>query len=127
MAKGKYDLSNFKKKIAPRDRDEIEKKAASRFSKADEALGVIEAVEPEKRTETPPPMSRVVRKTFSIPENELGLINLIKDTALDNKVVLAESEIVRLGFLVLSEMKGDEIQALAGRLTKMPMGRPPKK
>ena len=32
----KYDLSNFKNKIAPRDKSHIEIVASSRFTKADE-------------------------------------------------------------------------------------------
>ena len=72
---GKYDLSNFKKKIAPRDKDEVEKGAASRFSKADETLGVDEPQEKPLETKS---FARVVRKTFSIPETELELIDKIK-------------------------------------------------
>jgi len=68
-----------------------------------------------------------VRKTFSIPETELELIDKIKDKALDRKVVLAESEVVRLGFLVLSELSGNELEKLSDKLEKMPMGRPPKR
>lgn len=120
----KYDLSNFKKKIAPRDKVEIEKVAASRFSKADETLGVER---PQQRPLEKKTCTRVVRKTFSIPEKELDLINKIKDKALDRKIVLAESEVVRLGFIVLTELSGDDIESLSERLEKMPMGRPPKK
>lgn len=121
---GKYDLSNFKKKIAPRDKDEVEKGAASRFSKADETLGVDEPQEKPLETKS---FARVVRKTFSIPETELELIDKIKDKALNRKVVLAESEVVRLGFLILSELSEDDLETLSERLEKMPMGRPPKK
>lgn len=121
---GKYDLSNFKKKIAPRDKDEVEKGAASRFSKADETLGVDEPQEKPLETKS---FARVVRKTFSIPETELELIDKIKDKALNRKVVLAESEVVRLGFLMLSELSEGDLEALSERLEKMPMGRPPKK
>ncbi len=121
---GKYDLSNFKKKIAPRDKDAVEKGAASRFSKANETLGVEEHEEKAIETKS---FARVVRKTFSIPESELGLINKIKDKALNKKIVLAESEVVRLGFLMLSELPDDDLETLSDRLEKMPMGRPPKK
>jgi len=121
---GKYDLSSFKKKIAPRDKDEVEKGAASRFSKADETLGVEEPQEKPIETKS---FARVVRKTFSIPETELELIDKIKDKALNRKVVLAESEVVRLGFLMLSELSEGDLEALSERLEKMPMGRPPKK
>lgn len=121
---GKYDLSSFKKKIAPRDKDEVEKGAASRFSKADETLGVEEPQEKPIETKS---FARVVRKTFSIPETELELIDKIKDKALNRKVVLAESEVVRLGFLMLSELSEGDLEVLSERLEKMPMGRPPKK
>ena len=121
---GKYDLSNFKKKIAPRDKNEVEKGAASRFSKADETLGVGELKEKPLEKNS---FARVVRKTFSIPEIELNLIHKIKDKALNRKVVLSESEVVRLGFLILSELSDDDLEALSEMLEKIPTGRPPKK
>lgn len=122
----KYNLNNFKKKIAPRDKSEVENSAASRFSKADETLGFEKSQEKpiEKNTQS---LTRVVRKTFSIPETELELIDKIKDKALNRKIVFAESEVVRLGFLILSELSDGDLEALSKKLEKMPMGRPPKK
>ncbi len=119
---GKYDLTEFKNKIAPRKKELVEQEAPSRFNQADKALGIDEGSTPALPSKT----LRVVRKTFSIPENEVGLINEIKDKALDWKLVLAESEVVRLGFMALLQLSSDELKNLATSLEKMPMGRPPK-
>jgi|SRR6185312_5567942 len=119
-----YNRASLKEKITPRDKSEIEKKAADRFKKADETLGMENepVLEKEKKS-----MTRVIRKTFSIPEKELSLIEKIKNNALNNKLVLGESEVLRLGLLVISSFSSDELEKSARLLEKIPMGRPSKK
>jgi len=80
---------------------------------ADETLGVDE---PQGKPVETKSFARVVRKTFSIPETELELIDKINNKALNRKVVLAESEVVRLGFLMLSELSEGDLEALSERL-----------
>lgn len=127
---GKYDMSGFKNKIAPRDKAEIEEKASDRFNMADETLGVI-----AKQTETVVksvlepaqiPFTRVIRKTFSMPESELSLIEQAKNKALNRRIVLGESEVLRIGLMMVSELSDDALEKISGRLEKMPLGRPPK-
>src|SRR5271170_2791896 len=112
----KYDLGKFKQKISPREGDEVKKKAASRFNVADEVLGINQAEDA-----APKSFARIVRKTFSIPENELQLIEKVREKALNKRVVLADSEIVRIGLLIASELSDEKLEKIAGRLEKMPM------
>ena len=118
----KYNLSGFKEKIASRDKKEIEEAASNKFKRADEALGVSQ--EEAKTHAEPQSFTRIVRKTFSIPEAELGLIAEVKDRALNKKLVLAESEIMRLGLLIASKLSEDELVKASKKLEKMPLGRP---
>lgn len=117
----KYDLGKFKQKISPREGDEVKQKAASRFNIADEVLGITDNQEEDV---VPKSFARIVRKTFSIPENELQLIGKVREKALNKRVVLADSEIVRIGLLIASELSDEKLEEIAGRLEKMPMGRP---
>ncbi|OGT35636.1 MAG: hypothetical protein A3F11_06935 [Gammaproteobacteria bacterium RIFCSPHIGHO2_12_FULL_37_14] len=127
---GKYDMSGFKNKIAPRDKAEIEEKASDRFNMADQTLGVVakqtEAVVQSVSEATQISFARVIRKTFSMPESELSLIEQVKNKALNRRVVLGEGEVLRIGLMMVSELSDDELEKVSGRLEKMPLGRPPK-
>ena len=128
---GKYDMSGFKNKIAPRDKAEIEEKASDRFNMADETLGVVRQTEAVAHSIPVPVASqisfaRVIRKTFSIPESELSLIEQVKNKALNRRIVLGEGEVLRIGLMMMSELSDDELEKVSARLEKMPLGRPPK-
>ncbi len=125
----KYDLTKLKNKISSRDREEIKESATSRFSQADQVLNNdkedtshVNSIQQPRSTAT----KQVVRKNFSLPIKECPLIDIIKDKALDRKVVLSDSEVLRLGLLVLSELSADDIRLLASGLEKMRMGKPKK-
>lgn len=123
-------MSGFKNKIAPRDKAEIEEKASDRFNMADQTLGVVakqtEAVVQSVSEATQISFARVIRKTFSMPESELSLIEQVKNKALNRRVVLGEGEVLRIGLMMVSELSDDELEKVSGRLEKMPLGRPPK-
>lgn len=119
----KYDLSNFKNKIAPRDKSHIEIVASSRFTKADETLGVdIPKVNSVKKKS----YEKTIIKSFSITKTDAELILKIKDKALNKKVVLSDSAVARIGFLLLSELSDDNLVSLSKRLEKKSLGRPVK-
>ena len=125
---GKYDLTGFKKKITPRGKDEIQEKAANRFANADNTLGVATIEQQDQQClNVKKDVCRVVRKTFSIPENELMLFDKIKDRALDLKIVLAESEVIRLGLSILCELPERELEKASKKLVRMQAGRPSQK
>ncbi|MEN9450033.1 MAG: hypothetical protein RJA83_647 [Pseudomonadota bacterium] len=121
----KYDLSNFKIKIAPRDKEQVEIEASSRFTKADETLGVVEEI-PKANSVKKKSYQKVIRKTFSITKTEIELILKIKDKALNKKVILSDSAIARIGFLLLSDLSDGDLVSLSKRLEKTPLGRPVK-
>lgn len=49
-------------------------------------------------------MSRTIKKTYTITEIELEKLDKIKDRALDKKVILNDSEIVRFGINLVSKL-----------------------
>lgn len=99
-----YNIKQLKEKIAPRDQKTIRKEYASRFDH-----------------------TKVVRKTFCFPEEEVEQIKTIKNVALGEKVVLSDSEIIRLGLLSLTEFSKENLVKLTCQLKKIPVGRPPRK
>jgi hypothetical protein len=119
----RYNTTLLKAKISPRDKEGRENSAIDRFKNADETLGVAsESIKNVTKSHT-----KVVRKTFSIPEKEIHLFEQIQDKALNKKVVLGESEVLRLGLLIVSELSDEELSLSARRLEKIPTGRPTKK
>lgn len=109
----KYNTSSLVQKIASRNKEEVLQHAADRFARADDALGVV--VEKLEKKEETVPFTRVIKKTFSIPESELDLVEKIKDIALNKRIVLAESEVLRLGLLVVSELSEEALEVAANR------------
>ena len=120
-----YNINSLKEKISTRKECEIKQNAAARFKSADETLGIKDLE--ENKNALLSSYSKVVRKTFSIPSSDLALIEIIKDKALNKKRVLSDSEIVRLGFLILSELSDEDLNDLSQRIKKIPVGRPLKK
>ena len=69
-------------------------------------------------------MAKVATKTFSIPEDELKLIETIKDKALNKRVVISDSEAIRLGLFIAVASPDDVIVKFFSALEKMKKGRP---
>jgi hypothetical protein len=128
------------------------KDIASKFDRADQAMGVqpepaVEAkVEPEpapapvaepevetpiaeaqpvkpKKTKKPKPV-RSVRDTFSMPETDYELITKVMDRNPALKMRINKSEILRAGILALSKMSDGELKEVFGELNRVRAGRP---
>jgi hypothetical protein len=118
----KYNLSTLKEKISPRTEEATKEKAKDRFLEADKTLGIEEILE-NKETAI---AQKIIRKTFSIPKDELQLIDKIKEQALNNRIVLSESEAVRIGLVVAAKLDNNELTNIAQQITKLKPGRPKK-
>lgn len=120
----KYNMKSLKEKITPRNSQQRAKDASERFNRADETLGManaeISSGEAIKKS------SSIVRKTFSIPVDEVFLIEEIKERALDRRVVLSESEVVRIALFYASELSADKLKEKHQDLEKIMKGRSPK-
>lgn len=68
--------------------------------------------------------TKVERKTFSIPSEELLILNKLKDIALDYKIVMSDSEIIRVGLKEISNMDSSKLCEKMTGLKKIKCGRP---
>ncbi len=113
MSKEKFSI--LKQKITPKEMVEKNSSNQDRFAVADNILIPLES---EARK------SLVLRKTFSIPEEEMVNFKRIKNRALDYRVVISDSEIVRLGLILVSSLDDKEFQEKILNINKLTAGRP---
>lgn len=111
----KENFSILRQKIIPKKLVEKTFVNQDRFSIADNIL--IPTVSEIKK-------SLVLRKTFSIPEDEMINFKKIKNRALDYRVVISDSEIVRLGLDLVSNLEDKEFQEKILNINKLTVGRP---
>jgi hypothetical protein len=88
----------------------------SRFEQADRALG----------TNDPSKKERVSGKSFTLTKQDFENIKLIKEKCLDKRVVVTDSQVVRLGLSVAAKMSENALVSASEKLTKISAGRPPK-
>lgn len=69
---------------------------------------------------------KVIKKTFTILEEELVLIEQIKHKCFSKKLDLGVGEIIRLALYKAAKLSEDEIEAVAKKLPRVPQGRPKK-
>ena len=69
---------------------------------------------------------KVVRDSFTMPQNEYQKIAEIKATCLKAKVHVKKSEVLRAGLKVLSELDPARLTLILKRLEKIKTGRPNK-
>lgn len=111
---------SLKSKLAPRDKSEINKSVQDRFEKADQVLNT--SVDESGFIE--PRRPKVHRKTYAVTDRALDNIELIKDRALNRKVKLTDSEVIRLGLMLATQLSEDELASNASELEVIPKGRP---
>lgn len=118
--KTRHDLTSFKDKIKPKRTPTDTKDVTERFARADKTLGVSQDEDKHMVAAS----SKAVKKTYSVPAEALELIELIKDRALNKKVVMSDSEVVRLGLLLAAECTEDDLVKFFARLETLAKGRP---
>ena len=103
----------------------------SRFDRADSVMGETsspnDAGENAKCLAPEEPSPRVVRDTFTFPENEYVLISQIQDRCLQLATMANKSEILRAGLKSLSDMSDEELLKIFSELPKIKPGRPSRK
>lgn len=109
------DLSALTKKITHKTLLEPEH---DKFKNADLALGIEETLEEKEIRE------KVVRKSAAVTTDDLDIIQAIKDKCLNYKIVLNDSEVIRLSLLIASQLSEEELINTSKKLKKVPAGRP---
>ncbi len=71
-----------------------------------------------------PPVPKVVREAFTIPEAEHAQIEAIRAGMLSGAVAVSKSEVIRAGLLLLAESDETARHAVFERLERVKTGRP---
>jgi hypothetical protein len=73
------------------------------------------------------PKAKLVRDSFTMPEQDFGLIAKIKDRALDFRRPTKKSELLRAGLHALQKFTDAELRGALDSLAPLKAGRPKKK
>lgn len=84
------------------------------------AAGTIAPMEPLKK-------DKLVRDSFTLPQEDFALIAALKDRALDFKRPTKKSELLRAGLQVLAKLDQAALRATLEALRPLKAGRPKKK
>lgn len=107
---------------------EEEKAVQSRFERAETALakggkkGASKGagVEEEKKS-----VGKVIRDSFTMPEEDHALIERVRHMCLKKMMVVSKSEVLRAGIQFLNKLPEKDIIELIKNLPKVKTGRPP--
>jgi len=113
-----------------RSMDEEQETIDRRFARAEEVLGdhptLTSVPEPEASTpaKPPPPVEKVVRDSFTMPQGDHDLIQLLRDRCLKGGVSTSKSELVRAGLRLLRDLDDWELLTAIQAVEKVRTGRP---
>ena len=79
-----------------------------------------------KKSEKKHPKQKVVRDSFTMPENEYIVLAALKKKSLAAGVAVKKSELLRAGLKVLSEMSQVNLNKQLSKLDEIKIGRPSK-
>jgi len=112
-------------------RKELPKKAtpekSSAVSEATNAVNVVELVEnevksPQKKTKAI--KTKVIRDSFSFPEEDYLKISVLKKACLAAGIHIKKGEILRAGLHLLTQLNLDELKQAVEQVEKVQTGRP---
>lgn len=94
----------------------VKKPAAKRIAKT----AAVASVKPAKAK------LKLVRDSFTMPQADFELIDMLKQRALDFRHSVKKSELLRAGLQVLAALPHAQLQAALERITPLKPGRPKK-
>jgi hypothetical protein len=98
-----------------------EKAVKNRFDKAEAVFSRKPAATSIRQANSD---SKVIRDSFTMPEDDYNLIAEIRNRCLKAGVTVSKSEAIRAGLNALNEMSDKELLAVMERLAKVKTGRP---
>ncbi len=91
---------------------------------------VVAQAAPAKKSAPPEPpapaRAKLVRDSFTMPQDDFALIAQLKARALEFKRPAKKSELLRAGLQVLAKLNDKALRAALDRLTPLKAGRPKK-
>jgi hypothetical protein len=106
-----------------------EQRIKEKFDRADNLIKGIEdsSVKNDPEPPQPKPHKTVVRDSFTLPEDDYQLIDLLRQRCLKNGMSATKSEIVRAGMHSLNILSDEALIEVLQGLLKIKTGRPTKK
>lgn len=119
------DMKSALTKSLATEREAVE----DRFSKAEAILGEEEKRPRQEKREKPAPKpkqppKRVIRDSFTMPEDDYRLIVQIKSQCMKLGIEANKGEIVRAGLKVLASMNGENLRQAVDAVERVKTGRP---
>jgi hypothetical protein len=102
-----------------------EQAVRSRFDRAESVMG--EGKSATLIRPSPKGVGRVIRDSFTIPDDEYEMISLIKKRCMKAGVSANKSEVLRAGLAALNGMSDRELAKVFQDLARVKTGRPPTK
>lgn len=69
-------------------------------------------------------VKKVVRDSFSMPEDDYSMIAFVRGRALKNQLAVTKAEVIRAGLQVLNSLSDAELSKALASLEKVKTGRP---
>jgi hypothetical protein len=77
------------------------------------------------RPDTPPARPRLVRDSFTMPEQEYAVLGAVKQACLKAGFEVKKSELLRIGVALLGQLDAASLRAVLDALPQLKTGRPP--
>jgi hypothetical protein len=77
------------------------------------------------RHDTPQARPRLVRDSFTMPEQEYAVLGAVKQACLKAGFEVKKSELLRIGVALLGQLDAASLRAVLGSLPQLKTGRPP--
>lgn len=103
-----------------------EQTVKDRFEKAETLLGrkTVTSISKKGINEQKDEKAKVVRDSFTMPQNDYELITLLKKRSLQSGIETNKSEILRAGLLALNQMTEQDFLDKIENVEKVKTGRP---
>jgi len=102
------------------------KKAATPAAEAKPAAPKRAKAEPAERKPEKPVKTKLVRDSFTMPQADFDLVDVLKQRALNFRHAAKKGELLRAGLQALSALSEADLQAALERVTSLKPGRPKK-
>ncbi len=102
------------------------KKAAAPAAKVKPAAPKRAKAEPAARKPEKPAKTKLVRDSFTMPQADFDLVDVLKQRALNFRHAAKKGELLRAGLQALAALSEADLQAALERVTSLKPGRPKK-
>jgi len=65
------------------------------------------------------PKAKSIKRSYTLTHPDIDNIEMVKDKALNRKVVLTDSQVVRMGLMVIASYSETELEAIANKVPKL--------